>query len=92
MRISSSKLGRLLTSKGCKSMIEYIKNNLYTTSYNLRGAYSGRRLRIYGFTDSPPSLPLFSSCTPFTRNRESSYCRSDTSPSGGGCGGTMRTQ
>ena len=32
------------------------QNNLCTTSYNLRGAYSGRR--FYGFT---PSLPLFSS-------------------------------
>ena len=31
-------------------------------------------LRIYGFTDLPPSLPLFLG-TPFTRNRKSSYRR-----------------
>ena len=50
-------LGRLLTSKGCKSMIDYIKN-LCATSYNLRGACNGRQLRIYGFTDLPLSLSL----------------------------------
>jgi hypothetical protein len=38
------------------------------------GGCNGRRLQIYGFTDLPPSLPLFSS-TPFTRIRESSYRR-----------------
>ena len=32
-------------------------------------------LRIYGFTDLPPSLPLFPG-TPFTRSYESSYRRS----------------
>ena len=37
-----------------------------------------RGLRKYGFTDLPPSLPLFAS-TPFTRNRESSY-RAGISP------------
>ena len=33
-----------------------------------------RRLRIYGFTDLPPSLPLLPG-TLQTRNRESSYRR-----------------
>ena len=32
------------------------QNNLCATSYNLRGAYSDRRLRIYGFTPLPPTL------------------------------------
>ena len=38
------------------------------------GPKTARRLRIYGFTDLPPSLPLLPG-TPFTRNRESSYRR-----------------
>ena len=50
------------------------QSNSYTTSYNLRGACNGRRLRIYGFTDLPPSLPLLPG-TPFTRISESSYRR-----------------
>ena len=50
------------------------QNNSCTTSYNLRGACNGRRLRIYGFTDLPPSLPLLPG-TPFTRITESSYRR-----------------
>ena len=44
--------------------------------FNLRGACNGRRLRIYGFTDLPPSLPLFSSTT-FTRILKSSYRREE---------------
>ena len=37
----------------------------------LGGSENGRWLRIYGFTDLPPSLPFFSSSsTPFTRTRE----------------------
>ena len=50
------------------------QNTSYTTSYHLRGARNGRRLRIYGFTDVPPSLPLLPD-TPFTRDYESSYRR-----------------
>ena len=38
------------------------------------GPKTARRLRIYGFTDLPPSLPLFSS-TPETRICKSSYRR-----------------
>ena len=38
------------------------------------GPKTARRLRIYGFTDLPPSLPLLPG-TPFTRISESSYRR-----------------
>jgi hypothetical protein len=47
---------------------------LLRTSGHPTGGCNRRRLRIYGFTDLPPSLPLFPS-TPFTRDRESSYRR-----------------
>ena len=40
----------------------------------LRGVRNGCQLRIYGFTDLPPSLPLFPS-TPWTRINESNRCR-----------------
>ena len=42
--------------------------------YSQREPETARRLRIYGFTDLPPSLPLLLG-TPFTRDRESSYRR-----------------
>ena len=38
------------------------------------GSCNGRRLRIYGSTDLPPSLPLLPG-QPATRIRESSYRR-----------------
>ena len=44
------------------------------TLWGLGGVRNGFRLRIYGFTDLPPSLPLFPG-TPWTRTPESSYRR-----------------
>ena len=73
-RTSSSKPWETAHKQGMQEHDRIHQNNLCTTSYNLRGACNGRRLRIYGFTDLPPSLPL-SSGTPVTRIRESSYRR-----------------
>ena len=42
--------------------------------WSLTGPGNGRRLRIYGFTDLPPSLPL-SPADPVTRIPESNYRR-----------------
>ena len=58
MRTSSSKPWETAHKQGMKEHDRIHQNNLCTTSYNLRGACNGRRLRIYGFTDLPPSLPL----------------------------------
>ena len=44
------------------------------TLWSLGGVRNGFRLRIYGFTDLPPSLPLLAG-TPETRISESSRCR-----------------
>ena len=45
--------------------------------WSLMGPGNGRRLRIYGFTDLVPSLPL-PRADPETRNCESSYRRPRT--------------
>ena len=58
MRTSSSKPWETAHKQGMQEHDRIHQNNLCTTSYNLRGACNGRRLRIYGFTDLPPSLPL----------------------------------
>ena len=74
MRTSSSKPWETAHKQGMQEHDRIHQNNPCTTSYNLRGASNGRRLRIYGFTDLPPSLPLFSN-TPVTRIIESNYRR-----------------
>ena len=74
MRTSSSKPWETAHKQGMQEHDRIHQNNLCTTSYNLRGACNGRRLRIYGFTDLPPSLPLFLR-TPETRIPKSSYRR-----------------
>ena len=74
MRTSSSKPWETAHKQGMQGHDIIHQSNSYTTSYNLRGACNGRRLRIYGFTDLPPSLPLFPS-TPWTRTCKSSYRR-----------------
>ena len=58
MRTSSSKPWETAHKQGMQEHDRIHQNNLCTTSYNLRGTCNGRRLRIYGFTDLPPSLPL----------------------------------
>ena len=74
IRTTSGKLREPSHKQGMQGHDIIHQSNSYTTSYNLRGACNGRRLRIYGFTDLPPSLPLFSG-TPETRTCESSYRR-----------------
>ena len=78
MRTStSSKPWETAHKQGMQEHDRIHQNNPCTPSYNLRVACNGRRLRIYGFTDLPPSLPLLSG-TLETRNTESSYRRLQT--------------
>ena len=74
IRTTSGKLREPSHKQGMQGHDIIHQNTSYTTSYNPRGACNGRRLRIYGFTDLPPSLPLLPG-TPFTRDYESSYRR-----------------
>ena len=72
-------VGRLVAGKGCKGMIEYIKQAHKYDSSDLRGIRKGCRLHFYGFTDLPPSLPL-PPADPWTRIYESNRRRLGLAP------------
>ena len=61
IRTTSGKLREPSHKQGMQGHDIIHQSTSYTASYNLRGACNGRRLRIYGFTDLPPSLALLPS-------------------------------